>query len=39
MSKVFISRTDGNIPWGFRLQGGLEFNEPLILTNVSVILN
>ena len=36
MNKVFISRSDGNIPWGFRLQGGLEDNEPLTLTNVSV---
>ena len=36
MSKVFISRSDGNVAWGFRLQGGLEYNEPLILTNVSV---
>jgi hypothetical protein len=35
MSKVFISRPDGNVPWGFRLQGGLESNEPLTLTNVS----
>jgi hypothetical protein len=37
MSKVFISRSDGNIPWGFRLQGGMEYNEPLVLTNVSVV--
>lgn len=36
MNKVFISRSEGNIPWGFRLQGGLEDNEPLTLTNVSV---
>lgn len=36
MNKVFISRADGNIPWGFRLQGGLEDNAPLTLTNVSV---
>ena len=36
MNKVFISRSDGNIPWGFRLQGGLEDNAPLTVTNVSV---
>ena len=35
MSKVFISRADGSISWGFRLQGGLEYNEPLTATNVS----
>jgi hypothetical protein len=35
MSKVFISRPDGNVSWGFRLQGGLEDNEPLTLINVS----
>lgn len=35
MSKVFISRQDGTVPWGFRLQGGLEYNEPLTVTNVS----
>lgn len=35
MSKVFISRQDGSISWGFRLQGGLEYNEPLTVTNVS----
>jgi hypothetical protein len=38
MSKVFISRQDGNVSWGFRLQGGLEFNEPLTVTNVSVFI-
>ncbi len=35
MSKVFISRQDGTVSWGFRLQGGLEYNEPLTVTNVS----
>ncbi len=35
MNKVFISRSDGNVSWGFRLQGGLEDNQPLTLTNVS----
>ncbi|CAF4222121.1 unnamed protein product, partial [Adineta steineri] len=34
MSKVFISREDGNVSWGFRLQGGLEYNEPLTVTNI-----
>jgi len=38
MSKVFISRPDGNVAWGFRLQGGFEYNEPLTLTNVRVFL-
>ncbi len=38
MNKVFISRTDGSIPWGFRLQGGLEDNEPLTVSNVSMYL-
>ncbi len=38
MNKVFISRQDGNISWGFRLQGGLEDNQPLTLTHVSVVL-
>lgn len=37
MSKVFVSRQDGTVPWGFRLQGGLEYNEPLAVTNVSEI--
>ena len=37
MSKVFISRQDGTVSWGFRLQGGLEYNEPLTVTNVSEI--
>ena len=36
MSKVFISRADASVSWGFRLQGGLEYNEPLTVTNVSV---
>jgi hypothetical protein len=35
MSKVFISRTDSTVSWGFRLEGGLEYNEPLTVTNVS----
>jgi len=35
MSKIFISRADGSVSWGFRLQGGLEYNEPLTVTNVS----
>jgi hypothetical protein len=34
MNKVFISRSDGNVSWGFRLQGGLEDNQPLTLTNI-----
>ncbi|CAF3814498.1 unnamed protein product [Rotaria magnacalcarata] len=34
MNKVFISRPDGNVSWGFRLQGGLEYNEPLTITNI-----
>ncbi|CAF4598886.1 unnamed protein product [Rotaria sp. Silwood1] len=34
MSKIFISRSDGNLPWGFRLQGGFEYNEPLTITNI-----
>ncbi|CAF1618704.1 unnamed protein product [Adineta ricciae] len=34
MSKVFISRPDGTVSWGFRLQGGLEYNEPLTVTNI-----
>jgi hypothetical protein len=38
MSKVFISRQDGSVSWGFRLQGGLEYNEPLTVTNVSVLM-
>ncbi len=38
MSKVFISRQDGNVSWGFRLQGGLEYNEPLSVTNVSAFI-
>lgn len=38
MSKIFISRQDGSVPWGFRLQGGLEYNEPLSVTNVSIFL-
>jgi hypothetical protein len=37
MSKVFISRQDGSVSWGFRLQGGLEYNEPLTVTNVSAV--
>jgi hypothetical protein len=37
MSKVFISRQDGSVAWGFRLQGGLGYNEPLAVTNVSVL--
>ena len=39
MSKVFISRPDGSVPWGFRLQGGFEYSEPLMLTNVSIVSN
>ncbi|CAF2977521.1 unnamed protein product [Rotaria sp. Silwood2] len=34
MSKVFISRPEGNVAWGFRLQGGFEYNEPLTITNI-----
>ncbi|CAF3581634.1 unnamed protein product [Rotaria socialis] len=34
MNKVFISRPDGSVSWGFRLQGGLEYNEPLTITNI-----
>ncbi|CAF0797967.1 unnamed protein product [Rotaria sordida] len=34
MSKVFISRPDDNVAWGFRLQGGLEYNEPLTITQI-----
>ncbi|CAF4454846.1 unnamed protein product [Rotaria socialis] len=34
MSKVFISRQDGSVSWGFRLQGGLEYNEPLTVINI-----
>ncbi|CAF1043207.1 unnamed protein product [Didymodactylos carnosus] len=34
MSKVFISRSDASVSWGFRLQGGIDYNEPLRVTNV-----
>ncbi|CAF0817182.1 unnamed protein product [Didymodactylos carnosus] len=34
MSKVFISRPDASVLWGFRLQGGVDYNEPLRIINV-----
>lgn len=30
-----LQRDSGDIPWGFRLQGGLEFDTPLTLLKVS----
>ncbi|OUC41556.1 putative PDZ/DHR/GLGF domain protein [Trichinella nativa] len=31
---VRMSRSDPSIIWGFRLQGGLDFNEPLTISKV-----
>ncbi len=31
-----LYRTERDTPWGFRLQGGVEFNKPLTLLKVSI---
>lgn len=31
-----LHRTEKDTPWGFRLQGGVEFNKPLTLLKVSI---
>ena len=35
MNTISLSRSDASVPWGFRLAGGLEDEEPLIITHVS----
>lgn len=33
-----LMRTDNQTPWGFRLQGGQEFNIPLAMGKVRIII-
>lgn len=34
-----LERCDSKTPWGFRMQGGKDFNSPLIIQNVSKVLS
>ena len=36
--KAQIVRNDVNVAWGFRLQGGADFNEPLKIHRVGVFM-
>ena len=36
--EIILVRDDHNIPWGFRLTGGRDFNSPLTVVRVSWIL-
>lgn len=38
MRMVFTVTLTGGTPWGFRLQGGREFNEPIRVAKVCIIL-
>lgn len=33
--QIRLIRTDASSPWGFRLQGGIDFNTPLSIQSVS----
>lgn len=36
MEIIWLQRPHENIPWGFRLQGGREFGQPLAVQRVSI---
>ena len=38
METIWLQRPSADIPWGFRLQGGREFAEPLSVQRVCTIL-
>lgn len=33
---VLLQRSDDSIPWGFRIQGGADYGQPLSVQRVSV---
>lgn len=38
MSKPRVIQLDGGKPWGFKIAGGYELNQPIIVTNVSLFI-
>ena len=36
--KAQLVRREVNAPWGFRLQGGAEFDRPITIMSVSIVL-
>lgn len=36
METIWLQRSSGEVPWGFRLQGGREFAQPLSVQKVGI---